>query len=117
MSRGVIGPGDGPCPDCISRDRLVCPDRPYDGIVELLQTPATNLGVVPEARTCPKCCRQSAQVMPEGVWGGTTPNERRAARRRPSRHQASTWYRDTVSTAITGGNATCAGHAAGQPVP
>src|ERR1700739_2351458 len=69
MSRGVIGPGDGPCPDCISRGRLVCPDRPYDGIVELLQTPATNLGVVPEARTCPKCCRQSAtaQVMCRGT--------------------------------------------------
>jgi hypothetical protein len=40
-------------------------DRPYDGIVELLQTPVTNLGVVPEARTCPKCCKQAAtaQVM------------------------------------------------------
>ena len=38
--------------------------------------------------------------------------QRRAGRRRPSRHEA-----ESVSAAVTGENATCAGHAAGEPVP
>jgi WhiB family redox-sensing transcriptional regulator len=62
------------------------------------------------------CLSYALEAMPEGIWGGTTLDERRAARRRPSRHRASAQSRKTVSTAMTGGTATCAGHAAGQPV-
>ena len=64
---------------------------------------------------CPvrkNCLSFALEAMPEGIWGGTTPDERRAARRRPSRHQA-----EPGSAAVTGENATCAGHAAGYPVP
>lgn len=57
------------------------------------------------------------EFMPEGIWGGTTLDERRAERRRPSRRRANTRYRETASTAVTGENATYAAHAAGQPVP
>jgi WhiB family redox-sensing transcriptional regulator len=35
----------------------------------------------------PDCLSYALAVMPEGIWGGTTLDERRAARRRPSRHQ------------------------------
>jgi len=63
------------------------------------------------------CLSYALEAMPEGIWGGTTPDERRAARRRLPRHQASTQVRGTVGTAMTGENATCAGYAAGQPAP
>jgi WhiB family redox-sensing transcriptional regulator len=63
------------------------------------------------------CLSYALEARPEGIWGGTTPDERRAARRRPSRHQASPQFRDTASTGKTGENATCAGHAAGPQVP
>jgi len=63
------------------------------------------------------CLSYALEAMPEGIWGGTTLDERRAARRRPFRRWASTRYRDTASTTMTGENATCTGHAAGQPVP
>jgi WhiB family redox-sensing transcriptional regulator len=63
------------------------------------------------------CLSYALEGMPEGIWGGTTPDERRAVRRRPFRHQATAQRRGTVSAAMTGESATCAGHAAGQPVP
>jgi len=47
------------------------------------------------------CLSYALEAMPEGIWGGTTLDERRAARRRPSRRHASGRY----------------GHAAGKPVP
>jgi len=31
------------------------------------------------------CLSYALEAMPEGIWGGTTPEERRAARRRPFR--------------------------------
>jgi len=63
------------------------------------------------------CLSFALEAMPEGIWGGTTLDERLAARRRPSRHQASAQSREPVNAAVTGGNATCAGHAAGEPAP
>jgi len=63
------------------------------------------------------CLSNALEAMPEGIWGGTTLEERRAARRRPSRRRASAQSRQTVSRAMTGENATCAGHTAGPPVP
>jgi len=62
------------------------------------------------------CLSYALEAMPEGIWGGTTPDERRAARRRPSRYQANAQSREPVSAAITGENATC-GHATVEPVP
>jgi hypothetical protein len=58
------------------------------------------------------CLSYALEAVPDGIWGGTTLDERRAARRRPPRHQANAQSRDTVSAAMTGENATCAGHAA-----
>lgn len=58
------------------------------------------------------CLSFALEAMPEGIWGGTTPDERRAARRRPSRYQARSPSRGLVSAPVTGGNAT---HAAGEP--
>jgi WhiB family redox-sensing transcriptional regulator len=48
-----------------------------------------------------RCLSYALEARPEGIWGGTTQDERRAARRRPFRRQA----------------ITRAGQAAGQPVP
>jgi WhiB family redox-sensing transcriptional regulator len=31
------------------------------------------------------CLSYALQIMPEGIWGGTTPDERRAARRKSAR--------------------------------
>ena len=62
------------------------------------------------------CLSYALEAKPEGIWGGTTLDERLAARRRPVRHQASAPSRDPVSAAVTGENVTCAGHAAGEPV-
>ena len=61
------------------------------------------------------CLSYALEAMPEGIWGGTTLNERLAVRRRPSRQQASVQYRAQVSVAVTGENATCAGRAAEEP--
>lgn len=69
---------------------------------------------------CPvrvRCLSYALEAMPEGIWGGTTVDERRAARRRPFRQQVNAQFRDTASAAMTGESATCAGHGARQPVP
>jgi WhiB family transcriptional regulator, redox-sensing transcriptional regulator len=65
------------------------------------------------------CLSYALEAMPEGIWGGTTPDERRTARRRPFRRHASTQSRGPVNTAMTGenANATRAGPAAGQSAP
>jgi len=63
------------------------------------------------------CLSFALEAMPEGIWGGTTPEERRAARRRRFRRQANAQSPGTVSAAMTGESATCTGHAAGQRVP
>lgn len=64
----------------------------------------------------PDCLSYALVAKPEGIWGGTTPDERRAVRRRPSPHWASAPSRTTASAAITAGNATCSGPAAGDQV-
>ena len=61
-------------------------------------------------RELPSCAHEG---MPEGIWGGTTLEERRAARRRPLRRLASVRSRDTVRVAMTGESAP----SAGQRVP
>ena len=48
------------------------------------------------------CLSYALEAKPEGIWGGTTPDERRAARRRPPRHQASKRFRGAVSAVLTG---------------
>lgn len=63
------------------------------------------------------CLSYALEAMPEGIWGGTTVDERRAARRRPFRQRVNAQARDTASAAMTGEGATCAGHGARQPVP
>ena len=63
------------------------------------------------------CLSYALEARPEGIWGGTTVDERSAVRRRPPRRQPARQVRGTAGTAMTGENATCAGHAAGQPVP
>ena len=47
------------------------------------------------------CLSYALEAMPEGIWGGTTPDERRTARRRISRCQASAQSRDTLRVAMT----------------
>jgi WhiB family redox-sensing transcriptional regulator len=47
------------------------------------------------------CLSYALEAKPEGIWGGTTPDERRAARRRPPRHQASKQFRGTISVTMT----------------
>ena len=59
------------------------------------------------------CLSYALEAMPEGIWGGTTLDERRAARRRPFRRRASAQSRDTVRVAMTGEGTT----SAGQRVP
>ena len=63
------------------------------------------------------CLSYALEAMPEGIWGGTTPDERRTARRRISRCQASAQSRGTASAAVTGETVRCAGQAAEQPAP
>jgi WhiB family redox-sensing transcriptional regulator len=62
------------------------------------------------------CLSYALEAMPEGVWGGTTLEERRAARRRPSRRRVSAPSPGMFS-AMTGEGATCAGDAAEQQAP
>jgi WhiB family transcriptional regulator, redox-sensing transcriptional regulator len=57
------------------------------------------------------CLSYALEAMPEGIWGGTTLEERRRARRRPFHRLASPKTRDRASAAMTGD----AEHAAGQP--
>jgi WhiB family transcriptional regulator, redox-sensing transcriptional regulator len=64
------------------------------------------------------CLSYALEAMPEGVWGGTTLEERHAARRRSvRRRQASAQSPGMISAALTGESATCAGHAPQQQVP
>jgi len=63
------------------------------------------------------CLSYALEAMPEGVWGGTTTEERRAARKRPVRRRASAQSPDPASAAMTGENATRAGHDAQQQAP
>ncbi len=51
--------------------------------------------------------------MPEGIWGGTTQEERRAARGRLISRRVNVQSRDMASASMTGEDATCA---AEQPV-
>jgi WhiB family transcriptional regulator, redox-sensing transcriptional regulator len=63
------------------------------------------------------CLSFALEAMPEGVWGGTTLEERRAVRRRSARRQASAQSPGTISAALAEESATCTGHAAEQQVP
>jgi WhiB family redox-sensing transcriptional regulator len=63
------------------------------------------------------CLSYALEAMPEGIWGGTTLEERLIARRRSLRRQANAQSTGRVSAAMTGESATCIGHAAGQRVP
>jgi WhiB family redox-sensing transcriptional regulator len=62
------------------------------------------------------CLSYALEVMPEGIWGGTTPKERRRARRRLFRLQANSQSPETISAAMTGESPTCPGHAADRQV-
>jgi WhiB family transcriptional regulator, redox-sensing transcriptional regulator len=66
---------------------------------------------------CATCLSYSLDTMPDGIWGGTTMEERRAARRRLFRRQANAQSPGTVSAAPTVEIATYAGHAAERRVP
>ena len=61
------------------------------------------------------CLSYALESMPEGIWGGTTPEERSAVRKRPFPRQASAQSSGTVSAAVTGQGTHRAGDAAGQP--
>jgi WhiB family redox-sensing transcriptional regulator len=63
-----------------------------------------------------KCLSYALEGMPDGIWGGTTMEERHTARRRLFRRQASAQCPETASAAMTGVGATCAGHGAGPQV-
>ena len=58
------------------------------------------------------CLAYAVETMPEGIWGGTTPAERRTARRGPSRRQFSPRYLYAVGAAAAGDQ-----HAAEQSAP
>jgi WhiB family transcriptional regulator, redox-sensing transcriptional regulator len=62
-----------------------------------------------------KCLSYALETMPEGIWGGTTREERRAARRY-SACRASAQSCGTVAAAVTGEPAARTGRLAGQPV-
>jgi WhiB family redox-sensing transcriptional regulator len=64
-----------------------------------------------------KCLSYALEAMPEGIWGGTTLEERRTARRRLFRRQADAQSPETRGVAMTGEGARCTGHAAEQQVP
>ena len=59
------------------------------------------------------CLSYALEAMPEGIWGGTTQEERGAARRRLINRRANAKSRGMASASMTGGNAT---FAAEQPV-
>jgi WhiB family redox-sensing transcriptional regulator len=63
------------------------------------------------------CLSYALEAMPEGVWGGTTLEERRAARKRPVRRKASAQSPGPVSASMTGESGTRAGHAADKQAP
>jgi WhiB family redox-sensing transcriptional regulator len=65
---------------------------------------------------CAVCLSHALEIMPDGIWGGTTMEERRAARRRRFRRQANAQSAGAVSAAMTGEGTTYAGLAAGQRV-
>ena len=58
------------------------------------------------------CLAYALEARPEGIWGGTTFDERRAERRRPHRRRASAQSLGVVSAALPGDDV----RAAGQPV-
>ena len=65
---------------------------------------------------CPvqlNCLSYALETMPVGIWGGTTAEERLAARR-AVRGQASAQSHGGLSAAVTGEPAARTGHAAGQ---
>jgi WhiB family redox-sensing transcriptional regulator len=61
------------------------------------------------------CLSYALEIMPEGIWGGTTQDERRAGRR-PSGLRVGGRSRGMGNAAMTGEPAVRAGHAAGQRV-
>lgn len=61
------------------------------------------------------CLSYALETMPEGIWGGTTQEERCAARRSSGRRVGGQ-SRGRVNAAMTGEPAVRAGHAAGQRV-
>jgi WhiB family transcriptional regulator, redox-sensing transcriptional regulator len=58
------------------------------------------------------CLAYATETRPEGIWGGTTQAERRAAYRRPARRQFRPPFKYLVGAAVTGGPP-----AAERPVP
>jgi WhiB family redox-sensing transcriptional regulator len=64
--------------------------------------PAARQAEVAKAVCCAcavraSCLSYALETMPEGIWGGTTLEERRAKRRRRFRLQASAQFPETVS--------------------
>jgi WhiB family redox-sensing transcriptional regulator len=85
--------------------RLVDPDLFFP--VAIGTAPAARQGEAAKAVCGPcavraNCLSYALEAKPEGIWGGTTPDERRAARRRPPRHQAGKRFRGAVSAVLTG---------------
>ena len=64
-----------------------------------------------------KCLSYALEAMPEGIWGGTTLEERRTARRRLFRRQANSQSPETAGATMTLEGATYTGHAAELRVP
>jgi WhiB family redox-sensing transcriptional regulator len=58
-----------------------------------------------------KCLSYALEIMPDGIWGGTTGEERQAARRSSGRRA-----RGMASAEVTGEPAAVTGHAPGQRV-
>jgi WhiB family redox-sensing transcriptional regulator len=63
------------------------------------------------------CLSYALEAMPEGIWGGTTLEERRTARSRSVRRQAGAQSGHPVSAAMTKESVTCAGPASEQVPP
>jgi WhiB family redox-sensing transcriptional regulator len=65
---------------------------------------------------CAVCLSYALEIMPDGIWGGTTMEERRAARRRLFRRQGNAQSLDLASAAMAEERATYAGPAAERRV-
>ena len=63
--------------------------------IATVQGPATRQveaakAVCTACAVCAMCLSYALDIMPDGIWGGTTMEERRVTRRRLVRHQART---------------------------
>jgi WhiB family redox-sensing transcriptional regulator len=61
------------------------------------------------------CLSYALEAMPEGIWGGTTQEERGTARGRLISRRVNAQSRDMASASMTGENATCAAEQPARP--